>query len=530
MSLPSSLAILHFHLQPGGVTQVIRNHLLAWNSAWSEPQPLRVAVVHGGRAAGWDERLAARLPRLEVALATVPELEYDDLRETPPGDATGLASAIERALSDVGFDRETTLLHWHNHSVGRNAAAPGAIATLAERGHRQLVQIHDFAEDARPANYSHLRKALQVEGGTMPLYPLAKTIRYATLTGRDRRFLIAAGMPKDSVSVLPNPVHALNERWDAASARAEALKAAGKPSLRRWGLYPVRGIRRKNVGELLLWAAVSPKDVGYGVTLRPETPVEAQSYDAWKGLAEELDLNVVFDVGALPGIDFATNVAAADALFTTSVAEGFGMAFLETALARKPLLGRDLPEITADFRDEGLEFPGLVSSIRIPVQWIGEPGLDDLRRVYLEQCATYALDGEFEDAWGQHAERLRGDAFIDFGALLPSQQVEIIGKLVRDADARRELDDLNPEWAALRLAWEQGSPKTTAPATDARSGGLAAYSIERLGDTLGELATSLFRPLTCSKIRSGADSISLVREFLAPERFRPLRFVEFGRR
>lgn len=528
MSAFASLAILHFHLQPGGVTQVVRNHLLAWNAAWQGEAPLPALVLQGGRAGGWDERLSDRLPRLSVRLVAVPELEYDDLREGPAGNGERLAAAIERALQREGFATSGTLLHWHNHSIGKNSAAPLAIARLAERGYRQLLQIHDFAEDARPANYAHLRTALAVKTGeTLPLYPLTETIRYATLTGRDRAFLIDAGMPAAAVSVLPNPVHAMGAAPDAAQARAKVLSAIGRPGLRRWGLYPVRGIRRKNVGELLLWAAYAPADVAYGITLRPETPAEALSYDAWKRIAEELGLNAVFDVGALPGIDFATNVAAADGLFTTSVAEGFGMAFLETSLAHKPLLGRDLPDITADFRNQGVAFPGLVSAVEVPIEWIGDEGLDELRAAYLDQCATYALDEDFGAAWGAHEASLRERGTIDFGALAPRQQRVVVTKLAGDASARAELDRRNPKWANLRETWERGEGEAVRSPPTAGAVGLSSYSIERLGQTLLETAHSLFDQPPCDGFLPSADSKKLARIFLAPDRFRPVRYIEF---
>jgi hypothetical protein len=524
----ASLAIVHFHLQPGGVTQVVRNHLLAWNAAWKGDASLPVVVLHGGRAGGWDERLPEKLPRLNLHLVAIPALEYDDLREGPAGDGRRLAQAVQQALQRENLTEDATLLHWHNHSIGKNAAAPPAIARLAERGYRQLVQIHDFAEDARPANYAHLRNALAAEGSdSLPLYPLAQSIRYATLTGRDREFLIQAGMPPEAVSVLPNPVHAMSAAPEAAAARAKVLAAIGRPGLRRWGLYPVRGIRRKNVGELLLWSAYAPADVAYGITLRPETPAEALSYDSWKRVAEDLKLNVAFDVGSLPGIDFATNVAAADALFTTSVAEGFGMAFLETALANKPLLGRDLPDITADFREQGVEFPGLVDSLDVPLDWVGDEGLAELQAAYLDQCATYALDEDFGQAWSRHASSLRERGSIDFGALLPSQQRVVVTKLARDASAREELDRQNPTWASLRKAWERGEGDAVASAPNARALGLGSYSIDRLGQMLLETAQAIVARPAFDGFSPSADSKKLARIFLAPERFRPVRYVEF---
>ena len=48
----------------------------------------------------------------------------------------------------------------------------------------------------------------------------------------------------------------------------------------------------------------------------------------------------------------------------TSLAEGFGMVFLESWLAECPLLGRDLPEITRDFVEAG-GVSGVVEEIQL---------------------------------------------------------------------------------------------------------------------------------------------------------------------
>ncbi|MEZ5304096.1 MAG: hypothetical protein R3F11_26155 [Verrucomicrobiales bacterium] len=60
----------------------------------------------------------------------------------------------------------------------------------------------------------------------------------------------------------------------------------------------------------------------------------------------------------------------ADAMVTTSVAEGFGLAFLEPWLAGKPVVGRDLPEITADFAESGVDLAHLYARLEIPLAWV----------------------------------------------------------------------------------------------------------------------------------------------------------------
>ena len=78
-----------------------------------------------------------------------------------------------------------------------------------------------------------------------------------------------------------------------------------------------------------------------------------------------------FEVGAPGALTFMENLAAADAILTTSLAEGFGMVMLESWLAGRPLLGRDLPEITPDFVRRGLRLDWLRPRLLVPMEWIG---------------------------------------------------------------------------------------------------------------------------------------------------------------
>ena len=118
----------------------------------------------------------------------------------------------------------------------------------------------------------------------------------------------------------------------------------------RFVLYPVRCIRRKNVGEALLYGKLAPPGTVVGVTLPPLNPVAIPVYARWQQLAAEWELPCRFDVGVAGKLTFAESLAASDLILTTSVAEGFGMVFLESWLASRALVGRDLPEITADFK------------------------------------------------------------------------------------------------------------------------------------------------------------------------------------
>ena len=231
-----------------------------------------------------------------------------------------------------GFGARDTLLHVHNHSLGKNVSWPGALAELARRGWRTLLQVHDFAEDNRPANYQRLSTAWisptpEQIGGL--LYPQAPHIHYATLTRRDADVLREAGVAAERLDSLPNPAAEFGPLPAAAEARERVFAKLGLPADARLLVYPVRGIRRKNLGEMLLLAALAPADAYLAVTLAPKNPAEYVSFDCWNELARRLHLRCRFDTGGEYGAGYHDMLAAADAILTTSVAEGFGMVFLE---------------------------------------------------------------------------------------------------------------------------------------------------------------------------------------------------------
>ncbi|MEO1496027.1 MAG: HAD family hydrolase [Planctomycetota bacterium] len=368
------LAILHHHLNRGGVTSVIANHLRALATLPDGDRPERVVVLYDGQHDGWPSGLPDE-PAVE--LIVTPALAYDT--DDTKADPAALAGVVRQTLAAAGLSADDTLLHTHNHSLGKNASLPGALKLLAHDGWRMLLQVHDFAEDNRPDNYRHLQQALghEASGEADPhrlgavLYPQAPGIHYATLTERDAGVLGDAGVVAERLHALPNPVAEFGAMPSTAEAKARVFPVLGLPPEARLLVYPVRGIRRKNLGEMLLLAAMAPEGTYFAVTLRPKNPVEAASFDRWRDLAERLELPCRFDTGGPVSdggyeIGFQDALAAADAILTTSVAEGFGMVFLEAWLAGKPLIGRDLPEITREFKAAGMTFSGLWTELRAP--------------------------------------------------------------------------------------------------------------------------------------------------------------------
>jgi len=480
------IAIVHYHLNRGGVTQVIANHLRALAAAAPDRgEPVRITVLFGGRQDGWPQQLVSQLAGLDVQLCGVPGLDYDLGATARP---EKLAEDLKVALSNTGIPRQQTVIHVHNHALGKNMSLPGALRILAEDGYALLLQIHDFAEDFRPDNYQRLVTAITpTDSDALPshLYPQAGHIHYAVLNQRDFEVLLQSGTDRSQVHLLPNPISEFGPLppWDEARTKLE--DRFGVPRNRRLLLCPVRGIRRKNVGEVLLWSAIVHPGDWVGLTLAPINPTERTSYDRWKGLAGQLQLPCVFGLGEAGGLSLTENLAGADLILTTSVAEGFGMAFAETWLAGCPLVGRDLPEITADFARAGIRFDGLCSRLSVPLSWVGEA---DFRGSFVA-CYRRVLSmyNRSEPAASQmHAalDALIVDGTVDFAGLSPRLQQRVIRLIREEAGRREDLHHGNP-WIGRALAL------TAATAEDAIRQNASVirthYSVEACGRNLHKL-------------------------------------------
>jgi len=390
------LALVHYHLHPGGVTTVIRSASEALEAAG-----VRHVILTGG------EDVHARHHH-------VPGLVY--LAEAGDHDASQLLADLRRTATEA-LGAPPDVWHFHNHSLGKNALLARVVARLAAEGERIVLQIHDLAEQGRPDNY-------QVIADEPELYPFSPRVRYAFLNRRDLGIFLRAGLPVENAALLPNPIPLADAEMHAEK-HGNALLFA-----------PVRGIRRKNLGELVLLAALAPAGTRVAVSRAPANPAARPIHDAWRDFADGLRLPIDFDVvdripptaGADSG--FASWIAHASHFVTTSVSEGFGLPFLESIAHGKPLVGRDLPHLTEEHAENGISHPGLYQQILIPAEWVDITELERELKSCLERDfqlyhrelppgrTTATLEGMARDGW------------LEFANLPESLQMGVIEKLV----------------------------------------------------------------------------------------------------
>jgi len=492
MTAAPRVAIVHYHLRSAGVTRVIRHAARALGRSGTT-----VAILTGeppGAGVSFPPGAVVRV---------VDGLGYED--RSPSPEPSRLAARMRDAVSAV-FAGPPDLWHVHNHALGKNTALPGALRILADEGRRILLQPHDFAEDGRPANYRRLMDRIG-DDPTAPgsaLYPVAEHVHYATLNQRDRRRLVAAGLDGGRVHLLPNPVDLIAD-GEVEAAGAEA------PGTRLF-LYPTRAIRRKNLGEFLLWAALGEAGDRFATTLAPTSAVDLPGYARWRAFTASLGLPVEFEIGAASDASYRALLPSARALVTTSVAEGFGLAFLEPWLVGRPLVGRNLAPITDDFAASGIDLGLLYERLEVPLPWIGRDALRErMARALPRVFAAYGEPSGESEVEAAMRGAVREDR-VDVGRLDEALQERVIERLWRHPGARSELEP-----GSLLAADFEDSGRIRANREAIRS----AFSLDGYGRTLDAIYDRvLASPVTPV---DGLSARAVLRQFLDPAEFFLLR-------
>ncbi len=363
-----TILIIHYHLRPGGVTRVIESQVQVLRA-----QGHQVIVASSGPLTDWD-----------CQHLIIPELDYQKKGTIP-----------------ISLLLNTPADFWiiHNPTLGLNSAYPDLIEAAAYSGPKILMQIHDFAEDGRPENYQLLKTRKKI-------YPLASHIHYASVNRRDYQSLLKAKIPASRCHLLPNAIH------------PPALSATS--SVEPLIFYPVRGIRRKNLGELCLLAAHAPEGTRFATALGAGPEESPLLHQDWVDFAKKEKLPIEFAIAEQDPACFKSYLERASHLITTSISEGFGLTFLDPAFINKPLIGRDLPDITKDF----IPYGTLYQSIPIPLKH-----LPSLKRLFLEGLQrTRTAYGhplsqkQLHDVWRAFSK----NECVDFGNLPEALQRHLI--------------------------------------------------------------------------------------------------------
>ena len=391
------IAFIHYHLKTGGVTTVLRQQVEAIKDDCD------VLVFTGTPP---DQPFPAET-------ITINGLGYDVFCPNPPA-PEDIASAIINAIV-TKFGEPCSVLHVHNPTLAKNKHFLSILKCLQQQKMRLFLQIHDFAEDGRPLSYFSDE------------YP--SNCHFGVINSRDFGLLLNAGLKTDGLHKIFNIVKDFDFKPSDSSPQPRVL-------------YPIRAIRRKNIGEAILLSRFFQNSESLVITLPPNSPVDIKSYRGWKSFVEDNGLKVEFDAGLAH--DFSDLVKTSLFLITTSITEGFGFSFIEPWLANKLVWGRRLAPVCVDFEKNGIRLDHMYEKLRVPINWVGEKDyFSKWQACILQNCALFKYPMKTETIKSAFSA-ITDDGTIDFGLLDETFQKKIIMHILSHKDAPETLIRLNP--------------------------------------------------------------------------------------
>jgi len=348
--------ILHYHLHPGGVARVIESQIKSLKQQYPQTE-IQLLTGYCPNKEEYQE--------LGVTVVQNAKLNYlyeDDLDEIDVQDL--FQSILGFLYYHIG---KKDILHAHNLNLGKNPALTYAVSYLSERGLFVVNHCHDFAED-RPNNWKFLKDIIEVQFNEplkQVLYPAHENYRFAVLNSYDLKRISSYQLPESHIFYMPNPVQevtfpTVEERKAAKQKICTELQLDPEKGIIT---YPVRVIRRKNIGEFILLAALFGERFNWLVTLPPKNPQEVKDYEKWQNFCAKYDLPIRFEVGI--HLSFQTLMEGSDFCVTTSVREGFGMAYMEPWMYGTPVIGRKIPYVVDDFIERGFQFPNMYNQLLV---------------------------------------------------------------------------------------------------------------------------------------------------------------------
>jgi len=390
-----NIAILHYHLKTGGVTTVIKQHINAVKDdceflvlTGPEPETPFPAETTYIRGLGYDK---------------------DNDENFEPH---AVAEAVIRAIH-TKWPEGCDVIHIHNPTLAKNKNFI-KILNILKQDHNLFLQIHDFAEDGRPTVYFKED------------YP--SDCHYGVINSRDYKYLLASGLKESGLHIIPNTVSPIKNITQPENIEPRIL-------------YPVRAIRRKNIGEAILLSLFTGENQ-IAITQPPNSITDFIPYNAWKNFVELNRINIIFEAGLKS--DFELLTASSKFMISTSITEGFGFSFLEPWLSGKLLIGRKLSSICTDFENNAIKLDHLYSNLFIPLDLINNDELYNLwSSCIFKNCRRFCFSID-KDTVDSAFEKITQNKSIDFGLLNESFQKEVILCLLSDSSLKKNLINLNP--------------------------------------------------------------------------------------
>ena len=227
-------------------------------------------------------------------------------------------------------------------------------------------------------------------------------------------------------------------------------------------------------------------------------------------IAQQHQLSLTYGLGEQTDASFPEMVNHAQAIVNVSVAEGFGLGFLEPWTFGKCLIGRNIPEITSDFSELGVHLDNLYNEL-----WVDSSLVD-------QESLKHAISAALNSAYQDYQRELPADAVnvatesilngqgVKFGSLNEDLQKQVIAGV---QSSKQETESVRKQ-AKLQILNEPNIQKNQAAVTE-------NFSLSAYGAKVFQIYQSLLE--SQSEKANFADSGKMLDQFLSPERLNLLR-------
>ncbi|MDC7124147.1 MAG: hypothetical protein PQJ46_01175 [Spirochaetales bacterium] len=449
----SRITIFHYHLLPGGVTNVILLGVKSLILNASNLESIRIVCGKAENTNIIEKKLLEEIKKsgknIFFEIRVEPTIDYlTNNSRLNPEKIEALALKLHESYGDSFW--------WiHNYHLGKNPLFTAAVIHTAKQFPEQriLLHIHDFPECARYDNLDKLFLA-----GIKNPYPVTKNIDYALINSRDKKILEEAGIPSEKLFLLNNPVEddSIDSIVMSDEKKIELKTAFFKsyhndfPGLKPDGkilFYPVRTIRRKNVFEAGLIAALSNEPINLVLSL----PGISDSEKKYSELCEK-----TFKEGLIPGIwgsgmsksqdvpSYPQMLKLCDMIISSSVQEGFGYLFINSVTLGTPVVARNLDILDGikDFFPEQHCF--FYNNFFVPISGSKAETLKEAYKIKIKKLGKYLSEKAVESI-SKKIELLSTDKIADFSFLSVEEQVDILKKVSDSPDLKMVIHNLNEE-------------------------------------------------------------------------------------
>jgi glycosyltransferase involved in cell wall biosynthesis len=455
------LVVIHYHWRPGGVRRVIELTLPAIAAA-AGTSLKRITLLSGG-----TESERPELGTLGIPNDFIHEPACDYFSNQTEAQEV-ISGKIQRVLRRVieGNPTSRTLIWFQNPALARNAILCREVANLSKQtGAALILHHHDFWCSGRWARWSELAQCgcPDLASAAETLFASGTRCVHAGINLQDFQTLKRC-FPASAFH-LPNPVLRPAASNTANIDAAKSWVAEEVKSEAPLWIYPTRFLRRKNLLEAILLTRWLRPEAVLATTSGQYSQDEANYAQEIKQAAAKHGWRVHFGLLDKPGAPrVADLLQIAEAVVHTSVQEGFGMTFVETAASGTPLIARAIPAVMPDLAAMSFEFPQLYNDIQIA------PGLFDVvaeiqRKSRLAESARERLPEPFQKMFPDLAADAKGPFF--FSRLTRQAQMEVLSH--PPAESWRACEPLNPCLVKIRNSPLSPTPwPTQAPNTPTR--------------------------------------------------------------